>query len=61
MTASKFANLEHNAIDDIDAAIFSGDTFMNLDNIAAFRSYISRWERELKRNEIILLIEENHE
>lgn len=35
------------AIDEIDAAVFSGDTFINSYNRAQLREQMSRWERGL--------------
>ena len=37
------------ACEEIDAAIFSGDAFMDSDNRKELREYMARWERELKR------------
>ena len=41
-------------MDEIDAAVWTGDTFHNRANIAAFREMMSRWERGLKMCEDIL-------
>ena len=41
-------------MDEIDAAIWSGDMFHNRANIAAFCSMMARWERGLKMCEDIL-------
>ena len=41
-------------MDEIDAAIWNGDTFHNRANIAAFREMMARWERGLKMCEDIL-------
>ncbi len=41
-------------MDEIDAAVWSGDTFHNRANIAAFREMMVRWERGLKMCEDIL-------
>jgi hypothetical protein len=46
--------LENGAMDEIDAAVWSGDLFHNLANIAAFREMMARWERGLKMCEDIL-------
>lgn len=35
-------------IDQIDAAVFSGDTFFDKDARAQFRDMMARWERGLK-------------
>jgi len=37
-----------NAIDEIDAGLFSGDTFDDEESLADFEWYIARWTRELK-------------
>lgn len=34
------------AFDEIDAAVFSGDTFFDINNLAKLRYYIERWEKE---------------
>jgi len=36
--------------ENIDAAMFSGEAFEEIDNIIELRSYIGRWERQMKRN-----------
>ena len=36
------------ALDTVDAAIFSGDAFMEPANRANLRAWMERWERELK-------------
>lgn len=54
MTDQYYQRLEDGPIDDIDAVIFSGDTFHNRANIAAFRAIIARWERGLQDCENIL-------
>jgi hypothetical protein len=41
-------------MDEIDAAVWTGDTFHNRANIAAFREMMTRWERGLKMCEDIL-------
>lgn len=40
-----------NACEEIDAAMFSGDDFLNEDNRKALKEYIGRWSRELERLE----------
>ena len=35
------------AIDQIDAAVFSGDTFANREGAAKLQLYIDRWQRQL--------------
>jgi len=42
------------AKEEIDAAIFSGDAFIDRDNIAWLRRYMVIWEKELKSHEKIL-------
>lgn len=37
------------AIDTIDAAVFSGDTFENTEARSKFRTFLKRWEAELDR------------
>lgn len=49
MTTAYYKSLEDGPMDEIDAAIFSGDLFNNLDNIEAFRTMMARWERGLKQ------------
>lgn len=61
MTDGYYNCLENGPMDDIDAAIFSGDMFHNRENIAAFRIMIARWERGLKEaEEIVTGIENEH-
>lgn len=35
------------AFDEIDAAVFSGDSFHDPDNLAELERYIARWSREI--------------
>jgi hypothetical protein len=49
-----YKNLEEGPIDEIDAAVFCGDLFLNRQNIEDFRKQMARWERELVSNEAIL-------
>lgn len=35
------------AIDEIDAAMFSGDTFYDDDNREVLKKYIARWSKEI--------------
>lgn len=42
-----YKRLEDNAIDDIDAAVFSGDMFMLEENRTKFREIMDRWESKL--------------
>jgi hypothetical protein len=41
-------------MDEIDAAVWTGDMFHNRANIAAFRGMVARWEHGLKMCEDIL-------
>ncbi len=54
MTTQQYDLLNEGPIDDIDAAIWSGDMFINRENIADFRSMLRRWEQGLKEAEAIL-------
>jgi hypothetical protein len=54
MTTRQYERLEDGAMDEIDAAVWSGDTFHNRENIRAFRDMMARWERGLKMCEDIL-------
>jgi hypothetical protein len=54
MTTKQYDDLEEGPMDEIDAAVWSGDTFHNRANIAAFRGIMARWERGLKMCEDIL-------
>lgn len=46
--AKAYARLEQGAIDEIDAAVFSGDMFMNRYNREDFIQMMERWTRQLK-------------
>lgn len=59
MTDKHYQNLEDGPMDEIDAAVWSGDMFHNRENIAAFRNMMARWERGLKEAEAILSEIEN--
>lgn len=48
---NKFTQLEDGAIDEIDAAIYTGSTFLSKTNIAKMRQYLARWERGLQELE----------
>lgn len=48
---NKYQNLLNGPIDEIDAAVFLGDTFHNQKNINDFREKMKRWEKELKEIE----------
>jgi hypothetical protein len=54
MTTPQYNKLEEGPMDEIDAAVWSGDTFHNRANIAAFRSMMARWENGLQMCEVIL-------
>lgn len=54
MTTSQYKKLEDGSMDEIDAAVWSGDTFHNRENIRAFRDMMARWERGLQMCEDIL-------
>jgi hypothetical protein len=45
MTTKQYDELEDGAIDEIDAAIWSGDMFHNRENIHAFRGMMARWKK----------------
>lgn len=49
-----YKRLEDGAMDEIDAALFSGDLFHNREHIAAFREMMARWERGLQQAENIV-------
>jgi hypothetical protein len=42
-----YSRLENEAIDEIDAAVFSGDMFMLEANRILFREVMDRWESKL--------------
>jgi hypothetical protein len=54
MTTQRYQQLEDGAMDEIDAAIWSGDTFHNRENIKQFRDMMARWERGLQEAEDIV-------
>lgn len=54
MTTRQYERLEDGPMDQIDAAIWSGDMFHNRENIQAFRGMMARWEKGLKEAENIL-------
>lgn len=54
MSTHQYQTLEDGPMDEIDAAVWSGDMFHNRANIAAFREMMARWERGLKMCEDIL-------
>jgi len=42
------------SLDKIDAALFSGDVFMDRKNIKIIEEYIERWSREISSNKMLL-------
>lgn len=54
MTTEHYNRLESGPIDQIDAAIWSGDVFHNRENLTAFRDVLARWQRGLDEAEQIL-------
>jgi DNA repair exonuclease SbcCD nuclease subunit len=42
-----YVRLEMGAIDDVDAAIFSGDIFHDEENRKRFRKILERWTKEM--------------
>ena len=54
MTTRQDERLEDGPMDEIDAALWTGDVFHNRDNIRLFRDMMARWERGLKMCEDIL-------
>ena len=42
-----YVRLEMGAIDDVDAAVFSGDIFHDEENRKRFRKMLERWTREM--------------
>jgi hypothetical protein len=59
MTTRQYERLEDGPMDDIDACVWSGDTFHNHENIRAFREMMARWERGLQEAEAIVTEMEN--
>lgn len=59
MTTLPYDRLETGPMDEIDAAVWSGDMFHNRENIRAFRDMMARWERGLKEAEDIVSEMEN--
>ena len=54
MTTQHYKKLEDGPMDEIDAAVWSGEVFHNRANIKAFRDMMARWERGLQSCEDIL-------
>ena len=42
-----YVRLEMGAIDDVDAAVFSGDIFHDEENRKRFRKMLERWTKEM--------------
>ena len=59
MTSLQYERLENGPMDEIDAAVWSGDMFHNRENIQAFRKMMARWDRGLQQAEAILTEIEN--
>ena len=49
-----YEKLVDGAIDEIDAAIFSGDTFMDVEVVADFRAMMVRWEKQIASYEELM-------
>ena len=58
---NSYTRLEDGPIDEIDAAIWSGDTFHNKYAIKEFRAMMARWERGLQEAERIVEEFENED
>ena len=54
MTTKQYERLEDGPMDEIDAAVWSGDMFHNRSNISEFRAMMARWEKGLQEAEAIL-------
>jgi hypothetical protein len=54
MTTHEYNKLEEGPMDEIDAALFSGDTFHDEEAIEDFRRIMERWERRLVEIKSIL-------
>jgi len=48
MTTKAYDQLEDGPIDSIDAAVFNGDIFLDVENATAFRQMMKRWEHQLQ-------------
>lgn len=48
-----YSRLENGPIDEIDAAVFTGDMFFNKDNRSEFYRMMKRWDQQLKSYEDI--------
>lgn len=58
MMTNPYERLEAGPMDEIDAAVWSGDLFYNAENRQRFRDMMARWERGLKEAEEISALEE---
>lgn len=47
MISEAYVRLEAGPIDDVDAAVFSGDIFHDEEARVEFRKYLERWTREM--------------
>jgi hypothetical protein len=56
MITRQYEQLENGPMDEIDAAVWSGDMFHNRANVAAFREMMARWEQGLREVEDILTV-----
>lgn len=54
MTTLQYKRLEDGPMDEIDAAVWTGDMFHNRENIQAFRKMMARWDRGLQEAQAIL-------
>jgi hypothetical protein len=54
VTTQHYTRLKDGPMDEIDAAVWSGDLFHNRDNITDFREMMARWECGLREAEDIL-------
>ena len=54
MTTLQYERLEDGPMDEIDAAVWTGDMFHNRENIQAFREMLARWDRGLQEAEAIV-------
>jgi hypothetical protein len=53
-----YQRLVNDEINSIDAAVFSGDVFLNAENRADFREWMSRWERALAEYDTFEVLED---
>ena len=48
-------------LDNVDAAMFSGDTFTTRENIEELEEYINRWNRQIIQNKLAIIEDELEE